>query len=325
MSLRSFVGLVLGMVAAAIVAGCGAAGPTPSPPAPSPTMVPAPIRSATPTVSPLAEASPTASPASTPAPSPVAATPTTAPTAVALSPTVPPAVPTPTPVATVSPGTATPAASPTPQPVVSEIIGFQFQDLTVPVNTTVTWINRDSVPHTSTSGTFRAPSGVWDSGLLDQSGRFSFVFAEPGVYQYYCRLHSSMTASVTVVQPGVGVPLATATPSPGAATATPAPSPTAVAGSPTPTGTPQPVVMEIRDFRFQDLTVPVGTTVTWVNRDPEEHSSTSGTAAAPDGRWDSKAISPGASFSHTFTEAGSFPYFCIYHVNMKATVTVVQP
>ncbi len=83
--------------------------------------------------------------------------------------------------------------------------------------------------------------------------------------------------------------------------------------------------MEVKDYRFQDLTVPGGTTVTWVNRDLEEHSSTSGSPAAPDGRWDSKAISPGGSFSFTFTEAGSFPYFCIHHVNMKATVTVVQP
>lgn len=70
---------------------------------------------------------------------------------------------------------------------------FQPQTITVPVGTTVRWTNQDSVAHTSTSN-----NGVWDSGNLRQGQSFSFTFTKPGTFPYFCAIHPSMTATVTV-------------------------------------------------------------------------------------------------------------------------------
>ncbi|MCH7730620.1 hypothetical protein IID21_03795 [Patescibacteria group bacterium] len=117
-----------------------------------------------------------------------------------------------------------------------------------------------------------------------------------------------------------------ATPTPTAKpTPTPTPSPT---NTPTPTPTtaaPKEVTSNIFSFTLEDLTVPVGTTVTWVNQDGVQHTTTSGTPDNPTGVWDSPLLSKGDTFSHTFTKAGVYPYFCRPHSSfMKATVTVVE-
>lgn len=71
----------------------------------------------------------------------------------------------------------------------------------------------------------------------------------------------------------------------------------------------------------------VGDTVTWTNKDSTPHTVTSGTAGAPDGKFDSSPgfnplMAPQQTFSHTFTEAGEFPYYCGLHPNMVGTVMV---
>lgn len=67
-------------------------------------------------------------------------------------------------------------------------------NMQVKVGTTVTWTNRDNVPH---SITFK--NGMKDSGLLAQGQSFSYTFNTPGTYQYYCTVHPYMVATVTVV------------------------------------------------------------------------------------------------------------------------------
>lgn len=75
-----------------------------------------------------------------------------------------------------------------------------------------------------------------------------------------------------------------------------------------------------------EITVPVGTTVTWTNEDQVFHTVTSGTSSGtsgdPDGIFDSGNIDPGETFSYTFEEAGEFPYFCTPHPWMQGTVIV---
>ncbi|MDZ7675496.1 MAG: plastocyanin/azurin family copper-binding protein [Acidimicrobiales bacterium] len=75
-----------------------------------------------------------------------------------------------------------------------------------------------------------------------------------------------------------------------------------------------------------EITIPVGTTVTWANEDSVFHTVTSGTVennqGSPDGTFDSGEIQPGESFSYTFDEAGEFPYYCIPHPWMQGTVVV---
>ena len=77
-----------------------------------------------------------------------------------------------------------------------------------------------------------------------------------------------------------------------------------------------------------ELEVAVGTTVTWTNDDQVAHTVTSGTsdgtAGEPDGAFDSGFIDPGGTWSYTFTEAGSFAYYCTPHPWMKGTVTVTE-
>jgi plastocyanin len=70
---------------------------------------------------------------------------------------------------------------------------FNPKELTVPKGTTVTWINRDDVPHTivSTGQKFR-------SKALDTDEQFSFTFNDPGTYAYFCSVHPMMTGKVLV-------------------------------------------------------------------------------------------------------------------------------
>ncbi|MFC9439486.1 cupredoxin family copper-binding protein [Nocardia sp. NPDC057030] len=83
-----------------------------------------------------------------------------------------------------------------------------------------------------------------------------------------------------------------------------------------PTG---PNAVNIDGFAFTPatLTVKAGTTVTWVNHDEEPH-----TVAATDGGFHSPGMGAGATYSFTFSKAGTFAYICSIHPFMKATVVV---
>lgn len=82
-----------------------------------------------------------------------------------------------------------------PGSIVVNIDNFSFGSgtLTVPPGTTVTWINRDDVPHTVVS-----TEKVFASSVLDTDDKFSYTFTKPGTYPYYCSVHPKMTAKVVV-------------------------------------------------------------------------------------------------------------------------------
>jgi plastocyanin len=73
-----------------------------------------------------------------------------------------------------------------------------------------------------------------------------------------------------------------------------------------------------------NATINAGDTVQWVwSTAFPEHSTTSGIAPTPDGIWDSGIFGAPHSFSHTFTSAGTFHYFCRVHGSaMTGTITV---
>jgi plastocyanin len=75
----------------------------------------------------------------------------------------------------------------------------------------------------------------------------------------------------------------------------------------------------IQNFAFAPatITVPVGTKVTWTNMDSAAHTVTSDTGA-----FDSKNMPNGASFSFTFTQAGTYAYHCAIHARMVASIVV---
>jgi Icc protein len=64
---------------------------------------------------------------------------------------------------------------------------------TVPVGTTVTWTNRDDIPHTVVS-----TDGVFKSKVLDTDEKFSYTFSKAGVFPYFCSIHPKMTGKVIV-------------------------------------------------------------------------------------------------------------------------------
>ena len=76
-----------------------------------------------------------------------------------------------------------------------KIDNFSFgpATLTVPVGTSVTWTNRDDIPHTVVSDDKRFKSKV-----LDTDEKFSYTFDKPGMYPYFCSVHPKMTGKVVV-------------------------------------------------------------------------------------------------------------------------------
>ncbi len=93
--------------------------------------------------------------------------------------------------------TPAPAPTPSPTPTITEveISGFAFvpATITIPVGTTVTWFNKDSVAHTVSSR-----EGVFDSGNLSGGATFSYTFDQNGSFEYYCKIHPSMRGKVIV-------------------------------------------------------------------------------------------------------------------------------
>ncbi|GAA3001468.1 cupredoxin domain-containing protein [Actinokineospora diospyrosa] len=77
--------------------------------------------------------------------------------------------------------------------------------------------------------------------------------------------------------------------------------------------------VEIKNFTFtpQQLTVAVGTTVTWTFADTAKHN-----VKATDRSFSSNDLSDGATFTHTFDKPGEFPYICSLHQYMTGTITV---
>jgi plastocyanin len=70
---------------------------------------------------------------------------------------------------------------------------FEPQTLTVPVGATVTWTNRDDIPHTVVS-----TDGVFKSQVRDTDEKFSYTFTKAGTYPYFCSVHPKMTGKVVV-------------------------------------------------------------------------------------------------------------------------------
>ena len=70
---------------------------------------------------------------------------------------------------------------------------FGPDTLTVPVGATVTWTNKDDIPHTSVS-----TDGVFKSKVRDTDEKFSYTFTKAGTYPYYCSVHPKMTGKILV-------------------------------------------------------------------------------------------------------------------------------
>jgi plastocyanin len=87
------------------------------------------------------------------------------------------------------------------------------------------------------------------------------------------------------------------------------------------------VSMRSMAYAPRELEVAVGTTVTWTNDDPIDHAVAHGTPDTPASErlFASGDFAGGSSFSHTFTEPGTYPVYCstIGHYQAGMTMTVV--
>src|SRR6476620_10140383 len=79
-------------------------------------------------------------------------------------------------------------------------------------------------------------------------------------------------------------------------------------------------------FSPSSVTIHPGDQVKWTWAS-DGHSTTSGSPGMPNGIWDSGIHNHGATFTHTFSSAGTFPYYCTPHggcCGMVGTVMVVN-
>ena len=76
------------------------------------------------------------------------------------------------------------------------IDNFSFgpQTVTVKAGTTVTWTNKDDIPH----GIAATANAFTRSKALDTDDSYSFTFATPGTYQYFCYIHPHMVGTIVV-------------------------------------------------------------------------------------------------------------------------------
>ena len=93
-------------------------------------------------------------------------------------------------------------------------------------------------------------------------------------------------------------------------------------GQPTGQATGQPAgkaEVKIDNFSFgpETLTVSVGTTVIWTNRDDIPH-----TVVSTQGVFKSKVRDTDETFSYTFSKAGTYPYYCSVHPKMTGKIVV---
>jgi len=83
------------------------------------------------------------------------------------------------------------------QPASTEIKidNFSFTPATISVTagTTITWINRDDIPHK-----VMGSNDEFKSKVLDTDEKFSYTFSKAGTYSYFCSLHPKMTGQIVV-------------------------------------------------------------------------------------------------------------------------------
>jgi amicyanin len=98
-------------------------------------------------------------------------------------------------VAALAAGTLLPSAVARAEDAMVKIDDFKFAParVTVQAGTTVTWRNKDDIPHT-----VAAVTRLFKSKALDTEDSYSFTFNEPGKFEYFCSLHPHMKGTIVV-------------------------------------------------------------------------------------------------------------------------------
>lgn len=163
---------------------------------------------------------------------------------------------------------------------------------------TVEWTNVDSVAHTVTSADDFGET--FDSGLMSAGDVFALDTTNLpiGEYEYLCIVHPWMVSTLVIQEPQEPIKVIM------------------------PEGAAIPEEGQIY-YDPDVIDVAVGTTVAWDNLDNTVHTVTSGNVdGGPDGVFDSEMMSVGDMYEFTFTDAGSYDYYCTFHPWMVGTVNV---
>ncbi len=169
--------------------------------------------------------------------------------------------------------------------------GFVPAELTIDQGQSVSFVNAHDDEHTATGSGF-------DTGIIQPGTVATITLDTPGRFAYACQIHPEMTGSIAVRNTTGNVPEAAAS-----AAASPADATT--------------VAIANLAFDPAQISVQPGASVVWTNDDSVPH-----TVTAVDSTFDSGIFDPGASFSWTFDQPGSFDYACQLHPQMQGTVTV---
>jgi len=84
-----------------------------------------------------------------------------------------------------------------------------------------------------------------------------------------------------------------------------------------PTADAHPVVMDNFNFTPATISVPVGTTVKWTNRDDVPHN-----VVSTEQKFKSPVLDTDEQFSHRFDTPGAYKYFCSIHPKMTGRIVV---
>lgn len=78
------------------------------------------------------------------------------------------------------------------------IVDFAFEpaEQTITSGDTITWRNDGQEPHNVIDA-----DGAWESPTLVSGQSYTFTFATPGAYTYYCSIHSGMLGTIVVAEP----------------------------------------------------------------------------------------------------------------------------
>jgi plastocyanin len=89
---------------------------------------------------------------------------------------------------------AAPARAETVQVTIDNFV-FGPNEITVKPGDTVTWTNRDDIPHNVRAA---AGTGTWKCSVMDTGGTCDITFKDVGEFPYFCALHPHMTGKVIV-------------------------------------------------------------------------------------------------------------------------------
>jgi plastocyanin len=178
---------------------------------------------------------------------------------------------------------------------------YQPYTVTAEKGNIIEWKNNDNTVHTVTSAS--DAGATFDSGLISKAGgtyQLDTSKLNATKYDYMCTVHPFMTGKIMITTPQKPI-IANVTISTGALTQS--------AGQ--------------KYFDPAQISVKVGTTIVWTNKDTAPHTVTSGTpSAGSSGTFDSGLIKSGNTFEYKFSSAGSTEYFCTIHPWMTGKVIV---